>query len=77
MPDDFNRLTAQLPEGWSFTATRTGDQPRVYSAYSARQGLSTHPSTRVEDVVKEAHMLEEFGCRSAGEQLTLFHQKTP
>jgi len=72
MPDDFARLNSQLPEGWSFNATRTGDQPRVYSAYSARQGLSTAPSTRVDDVVKEAHMLEETGGLSAGEQLTLF-----
>lgn len=70
MSDDLDRLTHELPEGWSWTATRDHPKaPRLYGAYSAHQGLSTRPSYDVDEVVEEAHQVQAI--RDNGQQLTL------
>lgn len=75
MSSDLDRLAAQLPDGWSYNATRKGGGPRVYSAYKAREGLQTRRSTRIEDVVMWAHRKEKTGGAKPGEQMTLLDQR--
>lgn len=59
MDEDLQRLTDELPEGWSWTASRPApDEPRLYGAYSAHQDLSTRPSYDVGEVIEEAHQLQ-------------------
>lgn len=61
----------ELPEGWSWNATRSSpDADRIYSAYCARRGLQTQPSTSVDAVIRQAHDLETVDDK--GTQLTLF-----
>jgi hypothetical protein len=71
MPDDLDRLTRELPEGWSWTASRPEpDAPRIYGGWCAHRDLATRPSRDVDAVIDEAHQLQAI--HDDGQQLTLF-----